>query len=218
MKAVVFDFNGTMFQDSAIHELAWRKIITKYHGLPLNRGAIDQYLHGRTNQEIINHFITKQKTPKIINQIASEKEALYRSLCSETNRILELVEGLPELLDELVARKIPITIASATTKENMLFYFEVFKLAKWFQFEHVVFDDGQFNSKPAPDIFLLAAQKIRCSPCECLVFEDSISGITAAGRAKIGNIIAIRTPIPVVLPEGIIQIKNYREFILEKYL
>ena len=78
-----------------------------------------------------------------------------------------------------------------TVKENLEFYFEVFGLGKWFNFENLVYDNGTFPGKPAPDIFLIASQKLNLKPEDCLVVEDAYSGILAAKKAHIGKIIAI---------------------------
>ncbi|MGO3610939.1 MAG: HAD family hydrolase, partial [Enterococcus sp.] len=85
----------------------------------------------------------------------------------------------------------PMTIASASPKVNMDFYWETFALGKWFDPEKIVYHNGTFPGKPAPDIFLIAAKKIELAPADCLVIEDSYSGLQAAQRARIGTIVAI---------------------------
>ena len=85
----------------------------------------------------------------------------------------------------------PLTIATATIKENVDFYFDTFALDRWFDPDKVVFDDGSFPGKPEPDIFLHAARKLGVPPEECLVIEDAYSGLRAANSANIGMIIAI---------------------------
>lgn len=75
-----------------------------------------------------------------------------------------------------------MTIATATVKENVEFYFDVFHLDQWFDFDKVTFDDGSFPGKPAPDIFLIASEKLGLRPEECLVIEDAFSGLTAAKK------------------------------------
>ena len=57
--------------------------------------------------------------------------------------------------------------------------------------DKIVFDDGEINGKPAPDMFLKAARKINQNPSDCIVFEDSVSGIAAAKSADIGKIIIV---------------------------
>ena len=58
MKGIIFDFNGTMFQDSHLHEEAWIHMVNKYSKGSLSEEDILLNLHGRTNKEILNYFIS----------------------------------------------------------------------------------------------------------------------------------------------------------------
>ncbi|MBO1300867.1 MULTISPECIES: HAD family hydrolase [Enterococcus] len=191
MKGIIFDFNGTMFQDSHLHEAAWIRMIHRYSKKELSDEDIVKNIHGRTNSEILAYFISPTLTTDEIANLSYEKEAHYRSLCLEKPEELVLTDGLIATLDILNEQNIPITIATATVKENVEFYFEIFNLSNWFSFDKVVYDDGTFPGKPQPDIFIKAAQKLALEPKDCLVIEDAYSGLLAATRANIGMIIAI---------------------------
>lgn len=191
MKGIIFDFNGTMFQDSPLHEEAWLEIIEKYGRGDFDPAEAITKLHGKTNAQIIKTFISPDLSDDKITEIADEKEADYRKLCLANPAELKLTDGLEDALNELKAKKVPLTIASAAPKSNIDFYFDVFDLGRWFDPTLVVYDDGSFPGKPAPDIFLLAAKKLGLPPEECVVIEDSYSGLQAANRANIGIVIAI---------------------------
>ena len=191
MKGIIFDFNGTMFQESHLHEEAWVYMVNKYSNGSLREEDILLNLHGRTNKEILNFFISDSLSDEEINKLSFEKEAYYRELCLKDSKNLKLTNGLTDVLDALKSQNIPITIATATVKENLEFYFDVFELGKWFDFENLVSDNGTFPGKPSPDIFLIASQKLNLKPENCLVVEDAYSGILAAQKAHIGKIIAI---------------------------
>lgn len=219
MKGIIFDFNGTMFQDSDLHEEAWINMVKKYSKGTLKEEDILVNLHGRTNKEILTYFISDSLTDEEIEKLSFEKEAFYRELCLKNPKNLKLTEGLVDVLNQLKEKQIPITIATATVKENIEFYFDVFELHKWFNFDKVVYDNGTFPGKPAPDIFLIASSKLNLKPEECLVIEDAYSGILAAKKAGIGKIIAIdpfgkNTPLFMennMCDDGLI--KNFTEFI-----
>lgn len=191
MSGIIFDFNGTMYQDSHFHEQAWLEIVQKYGDGQLSPEAILTQIHGRTNSEILTTFLAKELSAQEIRELSDEKEACYRKLCQADPRQLHLTNGLPEVLNQLKAAGMPMTIATATTEANVRFYFECFQLAQWFDFNQVVFDDGSFPGKPAPDIFYKAAAKIGCQPNDCLVIEDALSGLQAAQAAQIGHVVAI---------------------------
>lgn len=191
MHGIIFDFNGTMFQDSDLHELAWAKIIKKYTHKAISSQEIMLHIHGHINDEILRYFISNNLSAIEVQELSDEKELLYRELCLENPDRLVLTKGLEELLIFLAEQQVPMTIATATVKENVEFYFELFKLNKWFDFGKVLYDDGSFPGKPAPDIFLKAADKIKILSEKCVVVEDAYSGVNAAIKANIGKIYVI---------------------------
>lgn len=191
MKGIIFDFNGTMFQDSHLHEEAWIHMVKKYSTSEITDEDILHNIHGRTNKEILTYFISEELTNENIADLSEEKEEFYRQLCLNHPDQLKLTTGLIPTLNKLKETAIPITIATATVEKNVDFYFEIFHLDQWFDRTLVVFDDGSFPGKPAPDIFLIAAKKLSLAPEECVVIEDAFSGLTAAKKAKIGKVIAI---------------------------
>ena len=191
MKGIIFDFNGTMFMDSDLHEAAWLYLLQKYSEKELTEEDILKNLHGKTNDVILRNFISKDLTDEEVQKLSDEKEAYYRKSVLESSNHKEFTKGLRDVLDYLKANDIPMTIASASPKINMDFYFDYLNLGNWFDYDQMVCHTGSFLGKPAPDIFLIAAEKIGVEPKNCLVIEDSYSGLQAAHNAKIGTIVAI---------------------------
>lgn len=191
MKGIIFDFNGTMFMDSDLHETAWLHLIKKYSSKKMTEEDILKNVHGKTNDVILRNFISQALSDEEVQKLSDEKEAYYRDSVLASADHKEFTAGLREVLDYLKAEKIPMTIASASPKINMDFYFDYLNLGKWFDYEKMVCHTGSFPGKPAPDIFLIAAEKIGVEPENCIVIEDSYSGLQAARNAKIGTIIAI---------------------------
>lgn len=191
MKGIIFDFNGTMFMDSDLHEAAWLYLLQKYSEKELTEEDILKNLHGKTNDVILRNFISKDLTDEEVQKLSDEKEAFYRKSVLESSNHKDFTKGLRDVLDYLKANDIPMTIASASPKINMDFYFDYLNLGNWFDYDQMVCHTGSFPGKPAPDIFLIAAEKIGVEPKNCLVIEDSYSGLQAAHNAKIGTIVAI---------------------------
>ena len=90
MKGIIFDFNGTMFQDSHLHEEAWVHMVNKYSKGSLSEEDILLNLHGRTNKEILNYFISDSLSDEEISKLSFEKEAYYRELCLRDSKNLKL--------------------------------------------------------------------------------------------------------------------------------
>ena len=191
MKALAFDFNGTMYMDTDKHRQAWNLFFQKYIGRPLEEEEFLHYACGPAVENIMRHFFPQVTDAARITALAGEKEEIYRRLCREDVEGLRLIEGLPEALDRLQARGVPMVIATGAGRENMDFYFEAFQLERWFDWRHVIYDDGTLAGKPDPDVYLRACARLGVAPADCVVVEDSYAGIESANAAKVGTIIAI---------------------------
>lgn len=191
MKGVIFDFNGTMFLDSPLHERAWIEMAAKLRPQPLGVEEFYANLQGRTNLQIITYLLGREPSSAELNDITEEKELLYRTRCAAPDGLHTLAPGVEDFLNQLITTDLPFTIATGSYKPNVDFYFSHLGLAKWFNINNVIYDDGTYPGKPHPDIFLKAASKIGVKPSECVVFEDSYAGIRSAVAAGIGRIVTV---------------------------
>ena len=189
-QGVIFDFNGTLFWDTPLHNRAWDNFL-KVHGIKLTDTEKNEKIHGKTNQDILSNIFNINLSDEEVFSLILEKETIYHDLCLESE--MKLAEGAIDFFEFLIKSCIPFTIATASGKENIVFYFEYFKLEKWFSFDHIVYNDGTFRGKPSPDIFLIAANKLKTDPQKIIVFEDSISGIKAAENAGVGKIVIVNS-------------------------
>lgn len=206
--AVIFDFNGTLYFDSHLHIEAWKRFL-KLHNFPAMTDAqFKEKFLGRNNAEIMEMLHGRVLPPDELEALAEEKEAIYRDICRERPDELKLVPGAEAFFELLKARNIPFTIATGSGKSNVDFYFDVFRLDRWFDYSLVVYDDGTLPGKPDPTVYLKVTELMGKSPAECMVFEDSFSGIHSAHNAGIGRIAAISLPenIPYVKELGIANI------------
>lgn len=202
-KGIIFDFNGTLYWDSALHKQAWREYSKILRGKMFTDEEMVKYMFGRTNELIIKYLIGKQPAPEMVEKYGQEKEALYRKMCLERKQDFRLAKGVVEFLDYLKENNIPRTIATMSDKTNVDFYIDNFNLEKWFDLDKIVYSNGKFPGKPAPDIYQIAAKNLGLPPGECIVVEDALSGITSAKDAGIGKIIAICSEEPRKLYEKI---------------
>ncbi len=202
-KGVIFDFNGTLFFDSEKHLEAWREFSKRVRSYPFTDDEMREHMFGRTNKEIITYLLGKTPEPELVESLGKEKEAVYRDMCREDYKNTHLAPGAEKFLDFLKENNIPRAIATMSEIDNVNFYIEQFKLEKWFDSDKIVYADGLIESKPSPDIYLKAAQRLGLKPEECAVFEDALSGIESAKRAGAGKIIAIASMEDISLYEKI---------------
>ena len=107
----------------------------------------------------------------------------------EDQENFHLVDGAVEFFDELKATGIPFTIASASIKANIDFFVREFGLEKWINPNNIIYDDGSYKSKVT--MFLDAAEKLGVNIKECMIIEDSVSGIQSGYLAGCRNIVVI---------------------------
>ncbi len=190
MKAIIFDFNGTMLFDTEMHYRAWHVFMPKRLGRDVSREELDRNVIGQANVDIFHRYFG-DISPERIEKLTMEKEAEYRRQCLLDPDRFHLVEGLEEFLDTLKAKQIPMTIATGSPLVNLNFYMEHFHLDRWFSPAQIIYDDGTYPGKPAPDIYLLTMERLGVTPEDCIVFEDSLGGVRSAHAAGIHHIIAL---------------------------
>ena len=216
MKGIIFDFNGTLYWDSKLHYDAWREYSKILRGYEFTTQEMQEKMFGHTNEDIIEYAIGKKPSKELVEKYAKEKEALYRKQCLMDKANSHLAPGAIEFLDFLKEKNIPRTIATMSEWDNVEFYIKEFHLGRWFEVDKIVYSDGTIPGKPAPDIFLIAAERIGLKPEDCIVVEDAYAGIKAAKAAGIGKIIAITSmetsDFYKQMPEVDSIIKNFNEF------
>lgn len=199
---VIFDFNGTMFFDSEKHIRAWASYVEEVTGAAVNSGDIERYISGKSARQIMEHFLGYEISDSMLEQFSEEKEGVYRRLCNEDRAGLTLAPGLTKFLDYLAEYDIPRTIATTTSLSNIMYYFEVFDLYRWFEPDKLVYRDQRIREKPYPDMYLVACKLLQKQPARCLVFEDSVTGIAAAEAAGIRHIVAVKGDNPNLSIDG----------------
>ncbi len=190
-RGLVFDFNGVLWWDSPLQERSWRQFSAAMRGTPLSDEEMRVHVHGRTNRHTLEYLAGRALTDQELPRLVQQKEQIYRQLCLEQGQGFRLSPGAVELLDFLVRHSIPRTIATASERTNLDFFFKHLGLDAWFDIEQVVYDDDTRPGKPAPDVYLQAARNLGLEPAHCVVVEDSPSGLRAAHAAGIGYIIAL---------------------------
>ena len=191
MKGIIFDFNGTLFWDSEIQENAWKTFGKKLSGRDITDEEFNTYFHGRTNKDTLEYLKKRELTEEEVNELAQQKESIYRDLCKSDLSKFKLAPGVERYLDSLKENNIPFTIATASEINNVNFFIKEFQLDKWFDIIKIVYDDGTFRGKPEPDIYLKASEALNIQPDNCIVFEDALSGVQSAQRAGVKEIIAV---------------------------
>lgn len=195
MRAVLFDFNGTLFDDTRFHLRAWQRYMRRKFGIELTLEEVRRDFIGPNNSTIFHNYFGDRFSDAQLHAFSREKEEEYRAAARAEGR-LQLMEGAPELFDLLTERGVPFALATASEMDNVRFYLNDLGLDRWFTMDRIVYDQGLLASKPDPAFYLEAARRLSVRPEDCVVAEDSPSGIQAAASAKAGRIIAIDRTAP----------------------
>lgn len=186
---VIFDFNGTLFFDNDKHILAWGEISKMIRGRGITEDELLEHFNGVPNHMIISYLLGREAEQEEIQKYSELKEEFYRRFCVEDKENFHLVEGAEEFFDSLKAKGIPFTIASASIKANIDFFVKEFDLAKWIKPENIIYDDGSYENKI--EMFLDAACTLKVEIGECMIVEDSVSGIQNGYKAGCRKIVVM---------------------------
>ena len=177
-KGIIFDLDGVIVSTDHFHYLAWKKMADD-EGIPFDE-TINNRLRGVSRMaslEIILEKANKEYTQEEKNALCEKKNNLYRESLKE----LTPKDVDKDTLATLIRIKnLGIKTAIGSSSKNTKFILERIGLDTFF--DEIVDGNMIKNSKPDPEVFLLAAQKIGLNPKDCIVVEDAFAGVEAAKR------------------------------------
>jgi beta-phosphoglucomutase len=178
-KAVIFDLDGVITDTAGHHFAAWREIAAGL-GFDLSE-EVNELLKGvsrRESLEIIAHQAGVSLEETEIQRLLETKNARYLELIAALSPA-DILPGVLPFLDYLDRNGIASAIGSSS--KNARFILDRIGLTERFQ----AISDGTriCETKPHPEVFLLAAQDLGIATKECLVVEDAAAGIEAGRRA-----------------------------------
>jgi len=218
VKALIFDFNGTLFWDTLYHQKAWASIAEKYGKHPYTEEEM-HLLNGRTNSETISFLVGENLPISQIKKISEEKEQLYIEMC-QRSMPLSLASGSVSLFEKAQNSGLKLAIATSAGEANMAWYKKWFSLNTYFPEGLIITDDNKRKGKPDPAIYLDTLAALKLDGDSCVVFEDTKSGILSASRAGIGRIYAIASlgadiKTTAAMGETHGQLDSFDQFVLE---
>ena len=177
-KALLFDLDGVLIDSEPLHGKAWEETAAQFD-LNLTYGQI-KLLRGRRRIDCAQEIIKLAPKPVDIDELLKVHKPISKRLMLSA----KAMPGSEGLVRWCHANNLPIALVTSSSYESLQVKKSPHNWINLFSIT-VLGDDKLLNKgKPAPDPYLLAAQKLNVEPKECWVVEDSISGVTSAVNAE----------------------------------
>ena len=181
-EGTIFDCDGTLVDSMPLHYRAWIASM-EHHKCPWTWSEDLFYKSaGRPEPDIVNELNVEYGASIDAISVHDWKAEWFKKHLHE----LSAVEAVADIVRDLYAKGHPISVA--TGSELSVVELELKHSGLWEYFDIIVTPADVENGKPAPDMFLLAAEKMGIAPEKCLVYEDGqagIDGAVAAGMATV---------------------------------
>jgi beta-phosphoglucomutase len=178
IRGVIFDLDGVLVTTDDYHYRAW-KAMADQEGIPFDRQT-NERLRGVSRMDSLDIILEKaprQYSDEEKQQLAERKNRMYRESLQELTRGA-LLPGALEMLHELQRRDIKIAVASSSKNTPLIMK----RLGLNQEVDAVADGNDITRSKPHPEVFLIAAERLGLPPEEGLVVEDAAAGIEAGRR------------------------------------
>ena len=186
IRGVLFDMDGLMLDTEPIYKVAWQAASAEL-GYDLDDAFYAGFV-GRPNRDCERLLLERFGAAFPLDRFRTRWPRRWGA--EVDTKGIRQKDGLLDLLTFLDNERVPFAIATSSASEEAAFRLRAAGLDG--RFNVIVTSDQVANGKPAPDLFLEAARRLRLDPAECVALEDSEAGILAASRAGM---------VPVLIPD-----------------
>jgi HAD superfamily hydrolase (TIGR01509 family) len=186
-RAVLWDMDGVLADTSELHFQTWEPVLVE-QGIHFDRERF-HLIYGLKNEDLLPLLAGRPLEAAWMDRVAEKKEQAFRQIMPGH---LHPLPGVLKWLQQFNAWGYRQAVASSAPVENVELVVDELKIRKYFS---ALVTPGNLPGKPDPTVFLMAASQLYVSPQDCIVIEDSLPGIEAAGKAGM-HIIAVATTNP----------------------
>lgn len=206
VEAVLFDLDGVVFDTENHYTEFWTMIGKKYFPQKEDFASV---IKGHSIEDILAKYFADYKSDwkQIENQLYEMEKQMN----------FPYIEGVREFILSLQEKGVKTCLVTSSDAIKMQTVLEKCPEIKTY-FPLMVIATDVKHTKPAPDCYLLGAEKCKVKPSSCLVFEDSFAGIEAGKKAGM-EVIALATTNPAHLLQTKVDkvIANFKDFSIDNY-
>ena len=205
-KAALFDLDGVVFDTEPQYTVFWGGICRQYH--PEHPG-LEHEIKGQTLTQIYDRWFS--------GPLLSEQESITSRLNDyEQQMSYEYIAGFEALVATLHSHGVKTAVVTSSNIPKMQ---SVYRHQPGFTslFDAILTSEDFDRSKPDPDCYMKAAQRLEAESDECIVFEDSFNGLRAGRAARMAVVgLATTNAIEAIKPLSDLQIINYEGLTFEQ--
>ncbi|MEN5235150.1 HAD family phosphatase [Sphingobacterium faecium] len=210
--AVIFDMDGVICHTNPYHAKAFDAFFKKYN-IESSEEEFEEHMYGKHNSYIMQHFFKRPITADELKFLEFEKEALFRHIYKDE---ISPIAGYLDFLSDLKSNHFKTGVATSAPKENMDLILDALDIRT--KMGSILCSEDVTAHKPDPEVYLKSAYNLAVAPKNCVVFEDSFSGITAGLNAGMTVVAVLSSHTKEQLPTCHEYINDYTEISANKIL
>lgn len=210
--AVIFDMDGVICHTNPFHSLAFREFFSLRNLAPTDE-EFAQHMFGKSNSYILSHFFKRPVAGEELMQLEEEKEGLFRKLYEPH---IEPITGIVEFMTELEENGVKLGVATSAPYANLDLILKRIDIRS--KLGSIMASEDVKKHKPDPEVYLRSAGNLNIDPKQCLVFEDSYSGVSAALNAGMRVVGVLSSHTREELPPCNFYIHDYTDLSYNKII
>ena len=212
-KGVIFDMDGTIVDSLPYHYKAW-KIFFEENKVENFSEKLKDYKGGGT-LDLMTAVYGDKYSRKELKIMTDEKEIIFREIYKNN---VKPIKGFLKMFEFVKSKKILVGIASNAIRKNVKMILNELKIYE--DFDSIICGDEVVRGKPNPEMFNETVNRFKLKKKECLIFEDSLEGVSAAVNSEVDVIgITSSTPGEVLIGRGCeLTMDDYLNFDISVYI
>ncbi|SKC00832.1 HAD family hydrolase [Dyadobacter psychrophilus] len=208
--AVIFDMDGVICHTNPYHSMAFREFFSKRDLSPTDE-EFAMHMFGKSNSYILSHFLQRAIEGEELLQMENEKESLFRQIYEP---YIDPIEGIVPFINDLQSNGVKLGVATSAPQANLDLILTKVPIRS--HLGSIMASENVKKHKPDPEVYLTSARNLGVEPDQCVVFEDSFSGVSAAINAGMRVVGVLSSHTKEELPPCNLYIENYREMSFQK--